>query len=314
MRNKYAIILTTILMAVLLNLASCSYVEPGVSWLADNMPKIETINDKALAYMQESYGDIFEMSDSHSYSIGSTESNEYHIFLKATGHPYDNIAVLSPWYDERKGEIFLTDYPHYLFGNDAGPEWEKMLNGLFPRMGYLAPKWEFATRDEINSGQRTKSISGSWAKYLGGLTKESALEEYMDKSPIYGILVLAEGTCFPDSESRPSSWNTISYIQSEDFLTELDSIDIKYDIKLYIFILSDDFFDELSADGRPAEQLFLQYSKIPEIMDPVDYVSRDPYLANKSVDRWLCSDRFVAAAKYTRDDGEVTRQYLVFGQ
>ena len=285
---------------ILLLFASCSFVKSGVSGLVERLPQKESLQEKALSYMTESYGDIFESG--RPGSRGSSQQIESTVYLKVVEHPYDYIEVISPWYDDGMGETLFTDYPHYLFGNEAGPKWKEMLSTVFPEMGYLPPAWQFITKEEDESGAYS-NISGSWAKSLGGLTKDSTVEEYMEATPIYGMLVLPENGYIPDDiESKKE------FFEGNKFLTELNSIDSKYDFFLYVILLRDDFFEELSFTGDPAEQLFAQYGNSPDGVDPLEYARRKPHISiDYGFDSMNARDNITVIIRYFRTDGKVTR-------
>jgi len=296
---------TIILFVAFLLFTSCAQVESGVSELLDNMPQKASLEEKALAYMTESYGDIFEYGRP-SNSWGSTQKRERTVYLKVTGHPYDYILVVSPWYDDGKGETLLTDYPHYLFGKEAGPVRREILGAAFPEMGYIAPEWKFITQEEHDN--KTYSNSGNaWAKALGGLTKDSTVEEYVEASPIYGILVLPVNGRLPNDLE---SYEYKEFIESEGFLPELDDIDPKYDFFLYVILLEDDFFEELCLSGDPAEQLFAQngYSSEERGRDSLEFARRDPLLSvDYSFKSSLSRKKISAIVQYRKDDGEVRK-------
>ena len=297
---------TIILFVAFLLFTSCAQVESGVSELLDNIPQKESLQEKALVYMTESYGDVFEYNDGHpNTSRGSSQQIERTVYLKVTGHPYDYILVVSPWYDDGKGETFLTDYPHYLFGEEAGLIRKEILSAVFPRMGYLPPAWKFITKNENDNQAYYSTLS--WAKALGGLTKDSTVEDYVEASPIYGILVLPESGYLPDGLGTYESYSTREFLESDGFLPELDRIDSKYDFFMYIILLKDDFFDDLCSAGDPGEQLFTQYGYDAKEIDPVEYAKRQPFLSIDYSFDYRFRNKLVSVSRYIRDDGKASR-------
>jgi len=293
-----------ILFVAFLLFTSCAQVESGVSGLLGNTPQKASLQEKAFAYMTESYGDVFEYDGHPNTSRGSSQQIERTVYLKVTGHPYDYILVVSPWYDDGKGKTLLTDYPHYLFGNEAGPIWGGILGAAFPKMGYLPPEWKFITQEEHDS-QTYTNVSGSWARTLGEMTRDSSVEDYMEASPIYGMLVLPESGHLP---YELETYKNRGFIEVDGFILELDGIDPKYDLFLYVILLEDDFFEELYISGDPAEQLFLQYGyTYNEKRDPLEYARREPNLSiNRSFKSLDIKNRISAIIQYIRREGELT--------
>ena len=149
MKNKNTFALIMLIFLITLILSSCGGASSTLSYFMEQL-KPEKLDDKAFAYMVENYGDIFEKADSkYNSSTGRKDFIVHRFYVKVIEHPYDRIEVRTFTTDEGRGEIFQTDYPHFLFGNEAGIEWEKMLNDCYPRMGYLPPLWEFTKKEGV---------------------------------------------------------------------------------------------------------------------------------------------------------------------
>jgi len=298
MKKKYIFSLMIILALTLLLSTSCGY-GTAYSYSPQDGLKVTGIEDRALAYMKKNYGDIFQFHSSEGYAMTGGEPygpNWFRIPMLVNGHPYDDIQVLGYmpardlkgiWLPSKEtGKILGTDYPYYLFGNKAGPEWAKILGKVFPQMGYLPPDWTFTTKEFLGDPPdytRQRYGDSTW-KMIDGLTKGSTLTEFMNKSPIYGILVLPVKGEIPTVPVPPNSdyygIPSRGVLPSDPKLPtvpELATVKAKYDVDLQVVYVTQDYFDELSKGGNPAEQLAKKYGYKND-KDPVVYAARFPIM------------------------------------
>jgi hypothetical protein len=249
-------------------------------------------------YMVETWGDIFgevrSTGGGGATHVGHT--NRYLYQLRE--HPYDYVEYHCTDFTDGRADLFETDYPHFIFGNDAGSEWEKMLRTVFPEMHYLAPEWVYTKEGDTFSPNE----HGTWAALLSGLSRESTLDDYLEVSPIHGILLLPEA---PEQEGQ------FSY--RDEHIEKLGLIDEKYDINITVIYIQRDYFDELSSYENPLEKL---------IENNYDFINADfpgttilevarrsaPYfLADNTDDNYYDDPKYniVKCVRYYRIDGKL---------
>jgi hypothetical protein len=191
--------------------------------------------------MVDSYGDHFELSPHGHSTSGSAESTARSIYIVDTEHPYDYIEVLSPGSDDGKGEVFATNYSYYIFGDEAGVEWTKLVESEISEGAYLPAMWKWSDSEE--EGEETSG------KLLAGLTQESTLQEFMETAPIEGVLLVPV-----DANENGAYTDAQKYATADKTWAELDAIDDRYDISLHVILLKREKYDELAAIGDPLEE------------------------------------------------------------
>jgi hypothetical protein len=278
MRNRSTALLLLVLVCLL---ASCTgATSEFVSSLFDG-DKWEVLEGKALQYMIDNYGDHFELSPRGHYTSGSTESIDRHIYVLDTEHPYDDIDVVSPGSDDGKGEVFATNYPYYLFGNDAGPEWTRLVEDHISEGAYLPRIWKWSDKEEDGG----KTIG----QLLIGLTKDSTLQDFIEIAPIEGVLMV------PVEGDRVYS-NAQKYAALEKMLEGLGAIDDKHDISVSVIFVKKTAYDELATDGNPINELAKRhYSAGAEWLQLFPVEARNLYSYDDDV---------IAAMDYIKEDGE----------
>ncbi|MDR1797988.1 MAG: hypothetical protein LBR44_11260 [Clostridiales Family XIII bacterium] len=276
---------TASLVALLCLLSACSGASSSfVSGLVDG-DNWGDLEGKAVAYMDENYGGPFAISDqSEHYTAGLQGGTSRYVFVRDADHPYNDFEVLSPGFDDGAGETLLTTYPYFLFGNEAGQEWERILSEAVPEMGYLPMKWDWAGSEEEGE------FGTTWEAPVGGLTKDSTVQDFLLEAPAYGILVVpADATATQDRQAL--------YASVESLWGQFETIDARYDLSLVVLFVGKGDFDELAAQGNPAEVLIK--SIYPNGMD---IFQGNPVYAFD-----LCDEdkRILAAIGYEREDGSL---------
>jgi hypothetical protein len=238
--------LTGFLVGVVILLSSCTgATSEFVSSLFDGN-KWEELEEKALQYMIDSFGDHFELSSRGHHTSGSAESTERHIYVVDTEHPYDDIDVINPGYDDGKGEVFVTNYANYLFGNDAGPEWAKLMESELSEGAFLPRIWKWNDNEEDGGTTRGQPLMG--------LTQDSTLQEFMETAPIEGVLLMPV-----DANENGAYTDAEKYATAEKTWAELDAVDDRYDISIHVILLKREKYDELAALGAPLEEFAKEY-------------------------------------------------------
>jgi hypothetical protein len=243
--------------------------------------KREVLEEQALQYMIDNYGDHFALSEDRSHSTsGNSDGTTRYMYFTDLDHPYDDVEVVSPGSDDGKGETLLTSYPYYLFGNEAAMEWEQLLANEVQEMSYLPPLWKWS--DNEGDGKTT------WGENIGGLTKDSSVQDFMKTAPMYGVLAIPVdgGNKYTDEQI---------YKTIESTWVALAQVDDQYDMELYVAFIKREAYDELAAKGDPMEELGKELNN-----GDYEFIQEGPAIIFRISDE---DKRILAVVNYSRKDG-----------
>ena len=288
-------------------------------------------NKPAYTYMTDSFGEIFTGKENIRQGGGrgsQGESYEIEYFIQFIDYPYDYVKLTKFHSYIDDSDKFKTDYPHVMFANEAGAEWEKMLRSVFPKMEYMAYEWVYTTEEEAQKylahakekyefkfeddyNRFVPNYKGTGLVELSGFTKDSSLQEYIEESRIYGILMLPRSLA-PMNKSGFDMFyeNSLSdsSLHEPGYLYNLSLIDVKYDIDLVVMFIEDDYFDELSGTKNPVAEVINDNCTFQE--DKLLWLTSAEYAARNIRDfRFLYQDDIGDIVKligYSRNKGEVT--------